>query len=96
VSRSSATSKSKRERVKALPWAALLQAAVVIGRRWRALSEKDRARLTRLVRDSQGRLGNLSTKERAELRKLAGKLELKSIGRDLFALTRARRGRRKR
>jgi len=96
VSRSSATSKSKRERLKALPWAALLQAAVVIARRWRALSEKDRARLTRLVRDSQGRLGNLSTKERAELRKLAGKLEPKSIGRDLFALTRARRGRRKR
>lgn len=92
----SGTSKSKRERAKALPWAALLQAVVVIGRHWRGLSEKDRARLTGLVRDSGGQLHNLSSKERAELRKLAGKLDLKGIGRELARLARGGRVRRKR
>jgi hypothetical protein len=96
VSRSTAASKSKHERLKALPWAALLQGVVVIGRRWRSLSEKDRARLTRLVRDSHGRLGNLSTKERMELRRLARKLDLKGIGRELLGLARGGRGARKR
>jgi hypothetical protein len=96
VSRSTAAPKSKRERVKALPWAALLQAVVVIGRRWRSLSQKDRARLTRLTRESRGRLGNLSAKERAELRKLAGKLDLKGIGRELLGLARGGRGARRR
>ena len=87
---------SKLERVKALPWAALLQAGTIAGKRWRALSEKDRQRISKLVRRSRGQLGNLSTRERAELRKLLGKLELKSMGRDLLFLTRQhtkRRGR---
>jgi hypothetical protein len=74
-----------------LPWAALLQAGVVVGKRWRALSEKERARLTRLLRESGGRVGNLSEKERKELRRLAGKLDLKGMSRDLTGL--ARRGR---
>jgi hypothetical protein len=95
ASKSKPESKSKRERVQALPWAALLQVVVVIGRRWGALSQKDRARLTSLVRDSRGRLGNLSTKERSELRRLAGKLDLKGIGRDLLGLARGGGSRRR-
>lgn len=89
-------STSTRDRVKALPWAAALQGVVVVGKRWRALSQKDRARLTGLVRDSRGRLGNLSQKERKELRTLAGKIDLKGIGRDLLPLARGRRSGRKR
>jgi hypothetical protein len=88
-------SKSKRERVTALPWAALLQSVVVVRRHWRSLSEKDRARLTALARDSRGRWGNLSTKDRAELRKLAGKLDLKGIARDTAKLARGGRARRR-
>jgi hypothetical protein len=95
VSRSSSAAKSKRELVGALPWAALLQASVVIGRRWHALSYKDRARLTRLLRESGGRLSNLSTKQRLELRRLAGKLDLKGASRELAGLAGGRRGRRK-
>ena len=45
---------SKVDRVKGLPWLLLLQAAVVLGKRWSALSAKDRARLARLVRQSKG------------------------------------------
>jgi hypothetical protein len=96
VKSSRVSRKSKRERVKALPWALLLQSAVVIGRRWRALSDKDRARIATLARSSQGRLGKLSAKERAELRALAGKLNIKAIGFELAGIARGGRARRKR
>jgi hypothetical protein len=89
-------SKSKLERVKDLPWALLLQMGVVLGKRWRSLSAKDRAHLSRLTRESQGRLSNLSEKQRKELRKLVGKLDLKSTSRELVLLTRARRWRKRR
>jgi hypothetical protein len=100
VPRSLTASKSLAQRlpvpewVRALPWAALLQAAFVIGRRWHALSAKDRSRLTSLVRRSRGRLGNLSEKERAELRTLTGRLDPRGMGSELVALARGgRRGR---
>jgi hypothetical protein len=91
-----AVSKSKLDRVKALPWLMLLQVGVVVGRRWNALSQKDRARLAQLVRESRGRVGNLSVRERYELRKLARKLDLASVGRDLLPLLRGGRGKRRR
>jgi hypothetical protein len=83
-------------RVKALPWAVLLQAGVVLGKRWRRLSEKDRARLTGLMRNSRGRLGNLSAKERSELRRLVGKLDVKGAGRELLPALRGGRRRKRR
>lgn len=98
-SRLPAKIKPSGSRLKALPWAALLQAGVAIGERWRSLSEKDRARLSELMRErvrvQHGRLGQLSAKERAELRKLVGKLDVKGMGRDMLPLFR-RAGRRKR
>jgi hypothetical protein len=96
VSKSLTSSKSKSSRLKALPWAALLQAGVVIGKRWRSLSEKERARLSSLVRDSGGRLGNLSERERKELKRLAGKLDLKGMVRELVPIARGGRKRRRR
>jgi hypothetical protein len=77
-----------RSRVKALPWLALVQASVILGERWRALSDKDRARLTGLLRESRGRLGNLSVKERDELRRLVAKLDLKGAGPELTTVVR--------
>jgi hypothetical protein len=90
------SSKSKLARAKALPWALLLQAGVVVGKRWRALSSKDRARISSLTRESRGRPGNLSAKERRELRKLIGKLDLKGAGRELASLVRGGRRRKRR
>jgi hypothetical protein len=95
-SKQSKQDKSKLARVKDLPWALLLQMGVVLGRRWRSLSTKDRERLTRLTRESQGRLSNLSEKQRKELKKLVGKLEPKRTSRELVLLTRARRWRKRR
>jgi hypothetical protein len=85
---------SKVDRVKGLPWLMLLQAGVVLGKRWSALSAKDRARLARLVRQSRGRVGNLSVKDRLELRRLSRKLDLKGAGRELLPLLRGGRKRR--
>jgi hypothetical protein len=83
--------KSKLDRVKDLPWLMMLQAGVVVGRRWSALSEKERAQLARILRDSRGRRGNLSVKQRYELRRLAHKLDLKGAGRELMVIRAARR-----
>jgi hypothetical protein len=82
----------------AIPWLALARGAMIVGRRWVALSAKDRARVVELVRESRGRVGNLSVKQRLELRKLAGRLDLKGMGHDLLPVLRGggRRGRRRR
>ena len=83
------------ERARAVPWAAILQGVFVVGRRWQKLSSKERERLKELVAESGGRINNLSTKQRKELRKLAGKLDLAGMGKELMAL-RVVRGRRRR
>lgn len=88
----SSAARSGAQRLKALPWAALLRAGMVVGNRWRSLSEKERARLRSIVRSSAGRPSNLSEKDRKELRRLARKLDLKGMGGELVGL--ARKGRR--
>jgi hypothetical protein len=84
------------EKLRVVPWLALVRGAAIVGRRWTALSTKERARLVELVRESGGRVGNLSVKQRLELRRLAGRLELKEMLRDLAALRRGGRRRKRR
>jgi hypothetical protein len=97
VSTRGTTRKSKHHRpaarfgAQALTWVAAAQGGVVIVRHWRALSAKERARLAQLARKSRGRPRSLSLKERLELRRLVGKLDLEGLGRELLALT-GRRG----
>jgi hypothetical protein len=83
-------------RLRALPWAGLLRAGVVVGKRVGTLSKKERARLGQLLRDSKGWPGNLQEKERRELRKLIAKLDVRGLGRDLMPLVRGGRRRRRR
>ncbi len=78
----------------AVPWLAVARAAMIVSKRWNALSGKERARLAELVRQSRGRTSNLSVKQRLELRKLAGRLDLKGMFRELSTLWRGGRGRR--
>jgi hypothetical protein len=96
MARTSQNSSSRVDKAKALPWAALLQGVVVVGRRWKGLSASDRQRIKELLAESGGRVNTLSAKQRKELRKLAGKLDLKGIGSELTGLARGRRTRRKR
>ncbi|MGH2833232.1 MAG: hypothetical protein ACRDK2_10705 [Solirubrobacteraceae bacterium] len=93
MSQSKSRSKSKLARARALPWASVMQLGVLAAKRWQRLSSGERKRLLTLLRNSRGRLSNLSVKERAELGKLAGKLDIKEAGRDLLSVI-ARRGRR--
>ena len=87
----------RKGRLTSIPWTALLQGGVVVGSRWRRLSAKERERLRELMRTSRGRVGNLSEKDRKELRRLAAKLDLKGMGKELLALRAVRkRGRRRR
>jgi hypothetical protein len=79
---------SRLRRLKALPWVGLAQAGIAFNARWRTLSERDRARLSQLVADSKGWPGKLNAKDRVELRKLLGKLDLKAMGGDLLPLLR--------
>jgi len=90
-------SSSPAERVKDLPWAAIAGGAVAVLKRWRALSEKERDRLLSLVRSAGLRPDRLSAKDRRELRKLLGKLDLRGMAGDLGRLTRGvrKRGRRR-
>jgi len=78
-------------RVKAVPWALLLQGAAAAHRRWRELEEGERRRLGELVRKSRGRPGNLTARERADIRRLVAKLDLPGIGRELLPFGRGRR-----
>ncbi len=80
--------------VGAVPWLAVARGAMIVSRRWNALSGKERARLGELVRESRGRTSNLTVKQRLELRRLAGKLDLKGMARELTSLWRGGRGRR--
>jgi hypothetical protein len=92
-------SKSRlKSTVGAVPWLVLVRGAMIVSKRWNALSGKERARLIELVGESRGRTGNLSVKQRLELRKLAGRLDLKGMTRDLLPVVRGggRRGRRRR
>lgn len=80
-------------RLRTVPWLLALQAALAAGERWRTLSERERSRLVGLVRDARGWPGNLTAKERDELRRLVGKLDLPGIGRELLPMARKRRRR---
>lgn len=78
--------------VRALPWTILLELAVKLREHWRTLTPGERAHLSALIRKSQGRPGNLSARERDDVRRLVRKLELASLGREVLPLGRRMRG----
>jgi hypothetical protein len=77
---------------KAVPWLLLLEGVTTARHHWQRLTPEERAHLQRLVVASRGRPGHLGTRDRLELRRLAKKLDLPGLGRDLVPLAgRARR-----
>ena len=78
-------------RLKAIPWAILLEAGLVVRGRWRSLPQRERAQLIGLARRSHGWPGNLSPKERAELRRLMVRLDARGLAGEIVALRRAMR-----
>jgi hypothetical protein len=71
----------------------MLRIGMAFARRVGALSAKDRARLARLVRQSRGRPGNLTERERRELLAIVAELDLMGVARELSSLRGGGRGR---
>ncbi len=80
-------------KLKPVPWLMVLQAGMALNEHWtQNLSARERTRLRTLVTKSKGLPSNLSTKEKAEVKKLVAKLDVPGAGRKLLPLA----GRRKR
>lgn len=75
-------------RVRAVPWAILLELGVTVRDAWMKLTPGERAHLLNLVKKSQGRPGNLSARERADIKRLVRKMEPAALGRSLAPLGR--------
>lgn len=66
---------------KLVPWLVLYEVLRQTYAHWQEqLSPKERRRLTELLKNSRGRPGNLSRRERQEVRDLAAKLDLVALG----------------
>lgn len=84
-------------RVRALPWAMVIELALTLRRQWSRLAPAERAQLAALVRKSQGRPSRLTAAERATVRRLVAKLEPARIARSVVPVgRRAARARRAR
>jgi hypothetical protein len=71
-------------RIRALPWLLLFEAArTVHSHVMDTLSAKERRRVGEILRSSHGNPMNVTPAQRDELRAIAGKLDIKRLGRDL-------------
>lgn len=82
-------------RVRAVPWVMVLQLAVTLRRHWKYLSPDERTQLASLIKKSQGVPTRLSTRERAEVRRLVRKLEPIAIARSVAPIGRKAAGRKR-
>lgn len=81
---------------RAVPWAVLLELVVVARDHWQKLTPGERAHLSALIKKSRGRPGNLTRRERADVRRLAVKLDLPALGRSVAPVASVLRGRTRR
>jgi hypothetical protein len=79
--------------LRTIKWAVLFEALVVARDHWNKLTPGERAHLAALLRKSRARPGNLTPAERRDVRRLAGKLDLPSLGRNLAPVARRMRDR---
>jgi hypothetical protein len=77
-----------RDRLKAIPWALLLETAMIVRSRWARLTPGERDHVMALARKSGGRPQKLTAEDRKELRRLAAKLDLGGIAREAAPLGR--------
>jgi hypothetical protein len=83
-------------RLRPIPWLMALQAAQVANQHWsEQLSAPERTRLKRLLAKSKGLPNNLTQKERDEVKRLVGKLDIPSAGRKLVPFAVGARTRRR-
>jgi hypothetical protein len=80
-------------RMRALPWMLLYELATVAHAQWQDLPAGDRAKLSRLLTKSRGVPTNLTARERAEVKRILAKVDLKQAARQLVPRAMARRAR---
>jgi hypothetical protein len=83
-------------RLRPIPWLMAIQVALIANEHvTEQLSAPERARLRRLLLKSKGLPGNLTPKERAEVKRLVGKLDVPGVGRKLVPFAIGARKRRR-
>ena len=86
----------KIARLRAIPWLLLFEVArSVHSHVMDTLSPAERRRVTQILRTSKGNPANVTPREREELRRMAGKLDLKRLGQDVAPRVIAGRKRRR-
>jgi hypothetical protein len=66
----------------------LLELTALLQRHWGRLTPGEREHVAALLRKSRGRPGALTKAERADVRRLVGKLDVAAFGRDVRPLAR--------
>jgi hypothetical protein len=79
-------------RRRTIQWAVLFELLLLARDHYNRLTPGERAHLTALMRKSRGNPTRLSAAERADIRRLAAKLDLLSMGRRAAPMTRRLRG----
>jgi hypothetical protein len=79
---------ARSRRFRPIPWILLFDAAMIARDRWGRLTPRERSRLAAILRKSHGRPGNLTAAERREFRRMAGKLDLMGVIREVGPLRR--------
>jgi hypothetical protein len=80
---------------RAIPWLLLLELGKLAREHWGKLTPGEQAHLTALIRKSGGRPGNLTARDKADVKRLARKLDVPGLGRGLLPhAARLRGGRR--
>jgi hypothetical protein len=83
-------------RLRAIPWLVVFEVArSVHSHVMDTLSPAERRRVGQILRKSKGNPANVTPREREELRRLAGKLDLKRLGQDVAPRVIAGRKRRR-
>jgi hypothetical protein len=77
-----------RDRLKAIPWALLLEAAVIARNRWGRLTPGERQHLVAVLKKVRGRPADLDARDRKDLRRIAEKLDLGGVVREVEPLRR--------
>ncbi|MEA2298438.1 MAG: hypothetical protein QOF77_1374 [Solirubrobacteraceae bacterium] len=78
-------------RLRPTPWLLLYEVATVAHGVWRDLPSGDRQKLSRLAMKSRGLPANLTARERAEVKRILAKIDLKTVAREVLPKAVARR-----
>ncbi|HVP01358.1 MAG TPA: hypothetical protein VMT10_02215 [Solirubrobacteraceae bacterium] len=73
------------KRLKAVPWILVLVAIQVLWDHWHRVEERDRRRVTQILRSSKGLPHRMSQAERREIVEIARRFDHLALGRDLAA-----------